>query len=80
MTIEKLKNAVEDGNDIYFTYQGINAGVESTVIDAVATYDAWYGDTEKSYDNLDDALHDPIYGGYSIAELLTNDVIEIDFV
>lgn len=79
MTIEKLKSAVADGNDFYFTYEGIRAGVECTVIDSVETYDVWYGDIEKSYDNLDDVLNDPIFGGHTIAELLASDAIEIDY-
>lgn len=79
MTIEDLKNAIEDGNDVYFTYKGVDAGLESTVIDGVATYDVWYGNDERSYDNLDDALSDPFYDGYSISELLDENATEIRF-
>ena len=80
MTIEKLKNAVDDGNDFYFMYNGVRAGIECTVINSIETYDVWYGDIEKSYGNLDDVLNDPIYGGHTIAELLADDVIEIEYV
>ena len=79
MTLKELKTAVDAGNDFYFTYDGLNAGVECTVINSVATFSAWYGEIEKTYNNLNHALTDPIYHGHSIKELLNSKAIDIRF-
>jgi|InofroStandDraft_1065614.scaffolds.fasta_scaffold17094_8 hypothetical protein len=79
MTILQLKAAVEEGNDFYFTYNNINAGIESTVICSEAVYDVWYGDAEKHYKNLDEVMNDKFYGNKSITELLLAGDIDIYF-
>lgn len=80
MTLEELRNAVEDGNDFYFMYNGVRAGVEATVVDSVPTYDVWYGDDEAQYGDFDELVNVPFFGGPSIAELLIDGAIEIEFV
>lgn len=80
MTLDELKNSVEDGNDFYFMYNGVRAGVEATVADSVVNYDIWHGDNEAQFDDFDELVNAPFFDGFSIAELLANDVIEIEFV
>lgn len=79
MTLRELKQAVEDGNDFYFTFEGKRAGIEQTVIDYQETYTLWWGDLDKKYDSFMAVVCDPVFDGESIVALLSKNRIEIEF-
>lgn len=79
MTLNELKIAVSDGNDFYFMYDGLRVGVECTVNDSRESFELWYGDVSKEYDNIDDVVNDKLFKGKSISDLLSDGAIEIDF-
>lgn len=79
ITLNDLRNAVADGNDFYFMYDGVRAGVECTVEDSKETFELWYGNLEKTYDNFDNVVKDTLFGGKSISDLLGDKAIEIEF-
>lgn len=82
MTIEELRQAVvQEGNDFYFDYKEIHAGVEFTAEDGIFYFSAWYGDKVKDYGpvEFDDVVSDKFYDGKSVAELLIEGAIDIDF-
>ena len=79
MTINKLREAViECGNDFYFDYNGKKSGVESNVKDSIFTFNAWYGEKSKIYDDFEKMINDKFYSEKSIIDLI-NDGIEIRF-
>lgn len=79
MTLNYLKNAVDDVNDFYFTYDGARAGVELSIKNRVRTFHLWWKDIDKTYSEWNDVIHDPLFNGSSIATLLTRKQIEIEF-
>lgn len=79
MNKEELKNIIADCcNDIVFVYRDKQAGVTSEVSDYIPTFQAWYGNDTKEYDNMDDVMNDPFFGGKSLADLI--DVVEFDIL
>lgn len=79
ITLNDLKNAVENGNDFYFMYNGARAGVECTVEDSKETFNLWYGNLDKIYDKFDDIINDKLFDNKSISDLLDAEAIEIEF-
>lgn len=79
MTLRGLKQAVEDGNDFYFTFEGKRAGIEQKVVAHQETYALWWGDLEKKYDRFMAVVCDPVFDGESIITLLNKNKIEIEF-
>lgn len=79
MTIKYLKNAVDNVNDFYFTYDGARAGVELSIKNRVRSFHLWWKDVDKTYSEWNDVIHDPVFSGNSIATLLSRKQIEIEF-
>lgn len=80
MTMEKLRLAVlDDANDFHFDYNGESCGLELTAIDGVMTFEVWYGEFTKQYDDFDEMADDKFFGNMSLRELVEHDLIEIDF-
>lgn len=70
MSLDKLHEIMET-NDIYFEYHNQKCGVETEVRDYVPTYDLWYGDiATKKYNDFDEMVHDKIFDGRSLSEIL----------
>lgn len=80
MTIETLKKNVFEGNDFYFMFKGVRAGVELTLINRKETYDLWWGDIEKQHHSFDAVVNDKVFNGMSIKDLLKRNLIVIDYV
>lgn len=71
MTISRLKAILTDCcNDIIFMYKGVQSGITVTVHDYVPTYQVWFGDKIKEYDEVDSVVNDKFYGGKSLSELV----------
>lgn len=79
MTVKELKQWVEWGNDFYFTYDGVRAGMESTVHKGVWSYNLWWKDVDKTYSEWKEVIHDPVFNGESVATLMAKKQIEIEF-
>lgn len=70
-------SVLEDANDFYFVYKGVNCGCEQTITNSIATYVMYYGDIkEKTYSDFEDVLNDPIFDGKALTEFLDEIVIE----
>ncbi len=69
MTFETLKEAVvENANDFYFTYGGVNCGIE--IHGTLETFDLLYGDESKTVEGgFDAAVRNPFFCGKSFLEL-----------
>ena len=80
MTIETLKKNVFEGNEFYFMFKGVRAGLELTLINRKETYDLWWGDIEKQYHSFDAVVNDKVFNGMSIKDLLKRNLIVIDYV
>lgn len=65
-------------DDIYFNYNGKKAGVTSEIHDFKPTFQAWYGNEIKYYDNVDDVMCDRFYDGKSLNDLTKIIQIYID--
>lgn len=80
MTTEELRLAVlDDANDLHFDYNGESCGLELTAIDGVMTFEVWYGEFTKQYDDFDDMVNDKFFGNMSLRELVERNLIEIYF-
>lgn len=80
MTLKYVRDAVvENWNDIYFRYNGINCGVE--IHGTLETFDLLYGDEMKTVDGgFEAAVREPFFNGYSILELFDTISDTIHFV
>ena len=79
MTIAELrKNIVSCANEMYFEYNGKKCGVDQEIRDSIPTYEIWYGETLKIHTNFDKMVHDKIFDGESILDLL--DVVKFNFI
>ncbi|CAJ1185097.1 hypothetical protein CP1MG86_MNBNLCLN_00764 [Companilactobacillus paralimentarius] len=79
MNIEQLKfKILDDGSGYTFTYDGKPCGMETEVENSVFTFDAWSGDKNKDYTDIDELMTDKFYSGKSITELI--DTVELDFI
>jgi len=79
MNIDQLKAKIlDDGSGFTFTYNGNPCGMEPDVKNSVFVYDAWCGENNKYYYNIDDLMNDKFFGGKSMAQLINN--IELDFI
>ena len=69
MTFDYVKNAViEDMNDVYFTYKGVNCGIE--IHGTSDAFDLLWGDEIKIVSGgFDTAISDPFFDGKSFLEL-----------
>lgn len=69
MTFDYLRKAVvEDVNDFYFNYKGVNCGVE--IHDTLDTFDLLYGDKTKTIDGgFDVAVREPFFDGKSVLDI-----------
>ena len=71
MTIDRLKEILSDCcNDITFIYKGIQSGITVTVHDYVPTYQVWYGNKTKEYNEIDNVVNDKFYDNKSLNELV----------
>ena len=78
MNVNNIKKAmINDGNDMYFTYNGYNSGVSSTVVNSVFVFHAWYGSNTKEFTSFDKMINDTFFDGNSIIELV--ETIDIHF-
>ncbi len=68
-----------DGNNISFQYMRKICGIFSTVTEGVFSFTSRFGDLTKDYSNIDDALTDDFFGGNSIAELVADKGIRIEY-
>ncbi|WP_461223824.1 hypothetical protein [Lacticaseibacillus suihuaensis] len=70
MSASEIKKMIAyDYADVGFVVNGKQSGVASEVHDSVPTYQAWYGNATKAYDNIDDLMADEFFGGHSLTEL-----------
>lgn len=51
-----------------FTYKGDPCGMEPIVESGVFTFDAWSGDKNKDYTDIDELITDKLYSGNSLTE------------
>lgn len=79
MTLQELQRAVNDGNDFYFMYDEIAAGVESCSLNGSAGYVLWYGDNEWKFRDLGQLLSAPVIHGNAIRDLIVQKKIDIQF-
>lgn len=75
MTLEYVKKAiVEDCNEMYFTYEGKECGIDIEVHNSIYSFDMWFGGQLRTYNNFDEMVTDPFFGGKSIADLVKEGV------
>ncbi len=71
MKIEELMEILDDCcNDVVFRHKGKDAGITATVDKYVTTYQIWYGENTKEFDNSVDVVYDPFFDGESIFDLI----------
>lgn len=80
MTLEYLRNAVmEDMNDFYFEYNGVNCGVE--INGTTDKFDLFYGDNDLTVDgDFDAVIRVPFFGGESVLDIFDLIADNIRFV
>lgn len=79
MNIEQLKTKIlDDGSGFTFTLEGKPCGMEPTVENSIFIFDAWYGDRNKNFYNIDDLMNDKFFGNKSMVQLIND--IELDFI
>lgn len=62
MNIEQLKaKIIYDGSGFTFVYNVKMSGMKPTVKDSVFVFNAWYGDKNKDFNNIDDLMTDRFY-------------------
>ena len=67
--IDDLKFKIIDEMCGYiFTYKGDPCGMEPIVESGVFTFDAWSGDKNKDYTDIDELITDKLYSGNSLTE------------
>ena len=69
MTFDYLREAVvENANDFYFDYNGVNCGVE--IHGTLETFDLLYGDTIKTVSGgFEAAIREPFFDEKSVLDL-----------
>ena len=80
MTFDYVKQAVvDDYNDFYFEYNGVNCGVE---IDGdLSKFNLLYGDDIQKVDgDFDSAVRVPFFGGRSVLDIFDSVADSIRFV
>ncbi len=82
MTLDYIRKAIDEFNDVYFQYHGKNAGIECHAKDGIITYNMWFGKDydfkEKTFgDDLDAVFNEKFFDGKSLVDLI--DVVEVDF-
>lgn len=78
MSIVELRQyIIECCNDIVFTYNNLQSGITSEVLESTPIYQAWYGDKTKEYSDVDSLILDKFFGGKSILELSNKIEFEI---
>ena len=71
MKSDDLKKIVDSClNDIVFDYNGKQCGITSTVHNYIPTFQVWYGQKTKEYDNVQDVVTDKFYDDKSLLDLL----------
>lgn len=79
MNKNELKQVIADCcNDITFFYNGKKSGVTSEVENYVPTFQAWHGNSVKSYADVEEVMKDQFYGGKSLSDLA--DVVKISVI
>lgn len=77
MKIEELMQVLDDCcNDVVFYYKGKSAGITVTVEDYSPTYQVWYGEDTKEFNNSVDLVYEPFFDGESIFDLIK--IVEFD--
>lgn len=80
ISLNKLKSCIiKDGNDLYFTINGKNCGMETEVVKGVFSFLSWCGQDTKQYADYGHMLNDKFYDGYSLADIAQRKDIQIDF-
>lgn len=70
MTIKELRDCLNVGcNEIIFNYRDQQCGIDVTIENFVPTYQVWYGDIIKEYDNIDELFTDTIFDKKSLIEI-----------
>lgn len=77
MTLDRLKKAIDEGNEIFFDYNGQRCGILVEVENSIFTFTIFYGDDEAECDSFDKAVNSKFFLEKSIADLLN--VVEFDF-
>lgn len=77
MKKDELKQIIADCcNDIVFSYNSMDSGVTSEVVNYIPTFQAWHGEDIREYGSIDDVMNDPFYSGKSLNDLAEK--IDID--
>ncbi|MCD8089631.1 MAG: hypothetical protein LUD81_03250 [Clostridiales bacterium] len=88
MTLDYIRQAIKEANDVYFDYHGKRAGIEFTGENGIFTFIMWFGKgydfEEKTFppsklndDIIDKVFNEKFFDGKSLVDLI--DVVEIDF-
>lgn len=76
MKAEKIKNRISEiCSHFTFIYQGKDCGVDPF---SHNHFDMWFGDTDKTVNNIDDVMNSPFFDGKSLSEIC-EDIEVIDF-
>lgn len=75
MKADNLKEKILDADSGFtFIFNGKSAGMEPSSFDKKVIYDAWIGEINKDYTNLDTFMNDKFYDGKSITELVNEGI------
>lgn len=81
MTLKDLYiSIIDEAQDTCFVYNGKHCGITPLVENSIFTFNAWYGDNNKTYHDYQELIHDKFYGGKSLVELIKERLIEIEFI
>ena len=66
----KIKKIISDCcNDVLFIYNGKKSGITSTVKNSIPTFQVWYGEKTKEYNDIDSVMSDNFFDGKSLNDL-----------
>lgn len=73
MTISELTKVISDCcNDVTFVLNGKTSGITSEVRDSIPTFQVWYGDQTKEYNDVQSLMSDNFFGGRSLKQLASS--------
>lgn len=65
-----LRYGLAEGlSDLEFEYNGVQSVVELEIHDGKRTFQAWNGEEDKCYDDVEEVLSDKFYNGRSIKDI-----------
>ena len=80
MTVDRIKQGITvDGSGIYFDYHDKECGIDPNVQNGVWSFDIWFGEVSKQCRTIDETVHQKIFDGKSLVELVEENAVDVWF-